>query len=198
MRADTTPTGIERIKEAVHQSDRLAGIVSEKQAVVDQKRAELVEAENDLAKARGAHATAERVLAELVASGGCTPENGCSPDHPIHMPEPKPNGVAPKPNGVSAAATPRPKPQYALDDKSVPVLWRIGFMLLADPVLDYFGTAEVIWGPGLSKAIAKNRVNANIAQLRNLGVVTALGNNTFKVNREMLAKKSKRPVEASP
>lgn len=194
---DTSQTGIERIKQAVHQSDRLQAVVSEKQAVVEQKRRELEEAENDFARARGAHAENERLLAELVASGGCTPENGCS--HEVHAsfaPTTEPKTPS-KANGV-AAPKPKPKPQYALDDKSVPVLWRIGFMLLADPVLDYFGTAEAIWGPGLSKAIAKNRVNANIAQLRKLGVAKALGNNTFKIDREMLAKKSKRPVEAAP
>jgi hypothetical protein len=137
-----------------------------------EKEAQREEAEKAVVRAQGAVAAAERRLAELMSVGVCSSEN-CGSNHRQTQ-----------------------RLQYALNDESVPVVWRIGFMLAANPHLDYFGTAEAIWGPGLDKKVAKNRVNANIAQLRKLGVATALGKNTFQFDREMLTKRSKRPVEA--
>ena len=86
-----------------------------------------------------------------------------------------------------------------MEDK-IPIVWRIAFQLLADPVMDYQRTAERLWGLNLNKGVAKNRVNAHITQLRKMGVVTSLGNNRFAVNKELLAKHSKLPMttEAAP
>lgn len=196
------PEGIDTIVAAVHEIDRLGVVVSEREGAVQRKRDELAAVEAELTKAKDEHAGARAHLASLVATGACTTES-CSYTHP------KPNGQA-KTNGASNAAhtngvhtngtTPKKTgPKYALNDESVPIVWRIGFMLLHDPVLDYQRTAEAIWGAGLEAYTAKNRVNAHVAQLRKLGVVESKGNNRFLVNRKALAEKSglALPSEAS-
>ncbi len=99
-------------------------------------------------------------------------------------------------NGAAPGGAVKVKPPlYALDDENVPIVWRIAFTLLAHPVLDYQAVAATLWGPDLDKDKAKNRVNAHMSHLKTLGVVTALGGNRYQVNKELLAKHSKLPVE---
>jgi hypothetical protein len=71
------------------------------------------------------------------------------------------------------------------------ICWRLGFQLLENPELDYQATAEAIWGPGLDKTVAKNRVNAHVTRLRQLGIARSLGGNRFEINATRLAELSK-------
>jgi hypothetical protein len=111
---------------------------------------------------------ADARLASLVASGACTAENGCTRDHTVKQPPP-------------ASAI--------LGDTTIPKIWRIALMLLADPVLNYQKTALQLWGPSDFKT-AKNRVNGHMTYLRKLGVVQTLGSNRFLVDRANLVEKS--------
>ncbi len=140
-------------------------------------KAKTATAEVTLHKARAEEAAAVERLRALVAAGRC--------DHPSDAR----HGI----KGVNGAG---PKPLVSIDDESVPKVWRIGFMLFADPVLDYQGTAERLWGPGLDKKTAKNRVNAHVTHLKTLGVIETCGSNTFRVNPAKLAEHSGMPVEA--
>lgn len=179
MSVRDTPTGIEMIKDAVHGVERLARKVAEQEALVGEKRAELAAHEAELLKRRAAVAAAERRLHSLVASGACA-THGCTHGH---------EAVA---NTNSGGDVPE-VPLVSLDDQSVSIKWRIAFMLLADPVLDYQKTAERLYGP-LDPTTAKNRVNAHVQVLRNEGVVKTVGSNRFVVDRQKLAERSGLPV----
>jgi hypothetical protein len=82
----------------------------------------------------------------------------------------------------------------ALTDTTIPIAWRIAFMLLHDPVLDYRATADAVWGP-VDMMTAKNRVSTHLAYLRRLGVITTLGSNGFKVDKAKLRELSGIPFE---
>lgn len=165
------PTGIERVKEAVYASD------AAKQKVADAQAA--------LAMAQAEYRVAEANLASLIASGACAADCA-SLDHE-HT-----NGHVT--NGAVYAPA-RAKPLYALTDKAVPKVWRIAFMLLADPILDYAYTSSTLWGP-CSKATAKNRVGAHLTHLKKLGVIKSLGANKYAVDKAKLAEQSGLPTEA--
>jgi len=180
MSVRDTPTGIEMIKDAVHGVERLARKVTEQEALVGEKRAELAAHEAELLKRRAAVAAAERRLHSLVASGACA-TRGC-----IHGDE------AANSNSNTTGDVPE-VPLVSLDDQSVSIKWRIAFMLLADPVLDYQKTAERLYGP-LDPTTAKNRGNAHVQVLRNEGVVKTVGSNRFVVDRQKLADRSGLPV----
>ena len=151
----------------------LADEIRRCRASVAEKRALREEAEKAELRAQGEVTLAERRLAELIATGACTAKNGCAHGAP----------------STPASALP----------EDAPKLWKIAFILLEQPTLDYERTAERIWGPGLDKKTAKNRISSNIAMLKTLTVVERLGKNTFKVNRVKLAEKSGLPVpEVSP
>jgi hypothetical protein len=156
-------TGIERIKQAVYAAD------ATKQKVT--------EAELALAKARAENQAAEEALASLVASGVCSPENGCAHDSKVNL------------NGKHVV-----KPLYALNDEDVPKVYRICYWLLANPILDYGAVAEGIWGPGLDATTAKNRVGAHLTQAKKLEIVVSLGGNKYRVDTDALAKHSGLPV----
>ena len=85
-------------------------------------------------------------------------------------------------------------PTTALESSTI--CWRIAFQLLDNPELDYQATAEAIWGPGLNKTVAKNRVNGHVTRLRQLGIARSLGSNLFEINAIRLAEVSKIPLEA--
>jgi hypothetical protein len=176
VRVTEQPTGIDLVRQAVYASDAAKQKVADQEAVVAQKRADLASAEAMLAKLRGEHADAEQRLADLITGGSCVHH------HPVPLP------VA-NPKNVDA------KPVVTLEDKSVPIKWRIACMLLVDPVLDYQGTAARLWGPSDNKT-AKNRVNAHVQELRRLGVVETLGSNKFRVDAMKLAELSGLPVVA--
>ena len=90
---------------------------------------------------------------------------------------------------VNGTSQEKPKLIYALDDKSIPIVWRIAFMLLVDPVLDYQSTAHAIWGP-CDPQTAKNRVNAHLTQLKKSGVIESLGGNRYRVDKAKLVEES--------
>jgi hypothetical protein len=177
------PTGIDLVKRAVHEIDRISALVAECDAVVQKKRAELADADQALDAARKTLAAAEGQLAALVTTGRCGHEPlQAAPPSNLHVLFPAPK----LPRAKNEPVVTKP-PHPILDEQAIPKVWRIALMLADDPVLDYQGTAAKLWGPGLPKHVAKNRVNANIAQLRKLGVVVeSLGNNEFKIDRAKL------------
>jgi hypothetical protein len=138
---------------------------------VDRAKAKVEDAKKALAKAEAERADAEARLAAIVATGACTKENGCTHPH----------------GSIVAPALPR----ITLEDKTVPIAWRIAFMLLENPVLDYQETARRLWGP-LNPTTAKNRVNGHMTILRNRGVVETIGSNRFSVDAAKLAELSGR------
>lgn len=81
-----------------------------------------------------------------------------------------------------------------IENPAVSICWRLAFILLEDPVLDYQKTAELFWGSGLDKSVAKNRVNAQMTRLRKLDIVKTLGSNRYEVDRARLAEKSRLQV----
>jgi len=176
------PDGIELIAAAVHAWE------ASKQKVAD--------AEAMYRAAQAEERATHKRLTDLVAHGRCVETNGAHPHAP-------PAGAKPRPNGAALALKPTAPcttPRYDLSDKKVPIVWRIAFQLLADPVLDYAAVGEQIWGPGLPLKTVKNRLSSNLAYLckAEIGVATAVGSNTFKIDKEKLAEKSKLPVEAAP
>jgi hypothetical protein len=78
----------------------------------------------------------------------------------------------------------------------VPIFVRLAQRLLLNSELDYQQTAAEFWGPGLSHMVAKNRVNAHVTRLRQLGIARSLGSNRFEIDPIKLAELSKIPVEA--
>ena len=148
----------------------------------DAAKRKVVDAEKALARAKAEHADAEARLAAFV-----TPTRR---DH-----ETPSVSVTNDIGGATKAMM--PKPIVALEDESVPKKYRIAFMLLADPVLDYQETAARLWPPTDPKT-AKNRVNAQVQQLRKEQIVKTLGSNRFAVDAVKLAEKSGIPTaEAS-
>ena len=79
-------------------------------------------------------------------------------------------------------------------DQEVPIVWRLGFMLLRDPVLDYQAAAATIWDDNPDKKTAKNRVNVHVQRLKSMGVVSSLGSNRFEIDPTLLAEKSGVPI----
>jgi hypothetical protein len=74
----------------------------------------------------------------------------------------------------------------------------VAFQLLEHPELDYQATAEALWGPGLDAYTAKNRVNAHVSRLRQLGVARSLGSNKFDIDASKLVELSKMSVPSKP
>ena len=152
------PAGKELVKEVVHEIDRLAAVVGEKEAVLRRKREELAKAEEDLASAKRDHAAADAKLEALLRGAVCAPENGCAHEHVNGMHAQEANGVA---NGVYAKS----KAKFAaLEDKEKKIVWRIAFQLLDDPFLDYaesFGALD-------SDVILVHLTDAREAELRRI------------------------------
>jgi hypothetical protein len=172
MKVSEQPVGIDLVREAVHKLDASEKRIADQEAVVAQKRANLASEEAVLAKLRAEHAQAEQRLADLISTGSCA-------HHHDHV---DPSNIV--------------NPIVALEDKSVPIKWRIACMLLVDPILDYQETAARLWGSS-DKRTNKNRVNAHIQQLRRLGVLRTLGSNKFEVDRAKLAELSGLPVDGA-
>jgi hypothetical protein len=180
------------IREAVYGADALRREIAEQESVTNAKRIELEAAQTELGKRRLAHAAAERRLADLIASGACTTENGCSHGHAVSA-----SDIATIVNATGNPANDTTETFAVLDQQDMPIRWRIALMLLANPVLDYQGTAERLYGPGLDYLTAKNRVNGHVTSLRKAGVLTRLGANTFRIDPAMLAELSGLPVEGA-
>lgn len=137
-------------------------------------RQQVQEAEAALDEARADEILAFQRLQELVNQGQCAGN---------HAPAQK------RPDSGSRSSR-----SSSFDDQRIPIIWRIAFMLLEDPVLDYQRTAERIWGPGVDKDVAKNRVNAQMARMKNLGVAKTLGSRRYEIDRARLAEASGLPV----
>jgi hypothetical protein len=200
VKVSETPDGIALISDAVHGIDSLKAREEVQRTAVAEARAVLEEREAELTKTAKQRLAAEDRLRALIASGACAAD--CGHDHgqaKVQAPDiGKSNGV----NGVSHSKSngthaPSPKPLIALDDEDHPIVWRIAFMLYANPVLDYRATADALWGPGLSPAKLKNRIGAHLTHLKTLGVVKSVGNNRYEVNAAKLAEHSGMPVEAT-
>lgn len=80
-------------------------------------------------------------------------------------------------------------PLIDLDDPTIPKIWRIAFMLEANPVLDYQTTAQMLYG-NLDSKMARIRVNSHMSSLRKLGIVQSTGARVFKIDLELLVEKS--------
>lgn len=168
MRVQNQPKGVDLVIEAVHALD-------------EAKKARL-QVEIALQEAKTRESEAESRLHELIAQGRCD-----------HGPNPEPSPVPSNGSTTSAKVNGRSVP-LNLDDKTIPICWRIAWMLVAGPQLDYQQTAERIWGSGLDKTVAKNRVNAQVTRLKKLGVAKTLGGNRFEIDRQKLEVLSKLPV----
>lgn len=129
-----------------------------------------------VARAQAEYEAARERLRSLIASGACNAS--CTNAGPAVTPI-----IAGKP------------PLINLDDPKVAKLWRLAFMLLANPVLDYQATAQRFYKDAPDALTAKNRVNAHMSQLRKLGIVKSIGERTFEIDRKRLAEKSKIPIE---
>lgn len=165
------PQGIDLIREAVYAVDALKQQIADAEAVVVGLKAD--------------HLNAEVRLSSLIASGACTPENGCDRDHAAKSEAKIQPTSAPQMEPIRVVV----KPIVSLTDETVPIQWRLAAMLLADPVLDYKRTAATLWG-ATDKRTAKNRVNGHIQRLRYLKVVETLGSRRFRVDRDRFAKLS--------
>lgn len=164
--------GIRLVVGAVHALD-------EAEKAVVTAEAGVTAAEATLAKAREAKAKAELRLQEAIAHGRC--DDDCPP-------------IVPASNGHSSANGTPPvaqvQPKWVLPP-STPICWRIAFRLVENPEMDYQATAEAIWGKGLDKNVAKNRVGAQLSRLKDLGVIKTLGGNRYEVNLVRLSQLSK-------
>jgi hypothetical protein len=178
------------IADAVHGIDRLKAELAACEAAEAEAIAEVERRRGETEKKRAKLRLAESRLRDLIASGTCGPD--CGHDHStvksIAAPsesKPKPP-LAPKP--VKSPAKPKSK-RY-----TGPIAYRLAFMLLENPVLDYGRTAAALWGP-LDKRTAKNRISSQLAFLRKRGIITTLGSNRYQVNAAKLAECSGMPVE---
>lgn len=137
-----------------------------------------------LIKAKEVETKTEAHLQEVIAHGRC--DDDCPPIQAT-------NGSSQPTPGLNGSTQLRPQQEYVLPP-STPICWRIAFRLLENPELDYQCTAEAIWGSGLKKMVAKNRVNAQLTRLKTLRVIDSLGGNRYKVNVAKLVELSKIPV----
>ncbi len=169
------PDGINSVIEAVH--------------TLDLAKEKVTQLEGALSAAREDVEKADLRLRELVAHGVC--QDDCPPPKAV--------------NGAKEAATTdattvvipskkAPQKQSVIVPEDTAICWKIAFRLLENPELDYQGTAEAIWGPGLDKKVAKNRVNAQVTRLKKLGVASALGGNRLEIDAAKLAELSKIPI----
>lgn len=149
---------------------------------MDEAKKARLAVETALQEAKTRESEAESRLREIIAQGRCG-----------HGPTPEPRPVESKDSTTNAKVNGRSVP-LDLDDKTIPICWRIAWMLVGDPQLDYQQTAERIWGHGLDKTVAKNRVNAQVTRLKKLGVAKTLGGNRFEIDRQRLEVLSKLPV----
>lgn len=174
------PDGIDQIRQASREVDAAEERLSRAEA-------KLVEAQKVVEAAKEEKATAYARLHALVTQGQCdhgpTPKSKASDDSPVQKLRP----VTPEPDDVEGSIP-------ALDDRRTSIVWRIGFHLWRNPIIDYQYVAERVYGPGLDTATAKNRVASHLTQLRREGVATPRGGNRYDIDPEMLAKKSGIPV----
>ncbi len=183
MRVQDQPDGIDALITAVHAVDAAEAAIVE---IRVRHQAELAEAE--------ARITQARANVRLVAAGARCEDDCPEPIHGTNGATKHTNGATKHTNGVSKVATMAPSKLAPEDDPKIAKCWRIAFMLLKDPVLDYQRTAERLWGPVVDKQVAKNRVNAQLTRLKKLLVIKSLGNNQYRVDRAMFAQKSGLPL----
>lgn len=117
-------------------------------------------------EAKAAEDLAMADFRELLRAGAC----GANCSGPTAEPEPA-----------------RPHAYSAVDDVALAFHFRLAFYLIETPMLDYQTAADRIWGTGLERKVAKNRVSTHLARLRAAGIVTTQGSNRFVVDRERLA-----------
>lgn len=140
--------------------------------------AKVAEAEEALTAARQEQERAAKHLDSLIAHGRCTPD--VCPD-------------------AGREAPPVNDRTPALDDPSVSIIWRIAFHLWrTGGVLKCREIAEGIYGPGLDRIKAKNRVNSHMTQLRKDGVIMPVGRALYEVDQHRLAELSGIQVPGRP
>jgi hypothetical protein len=145
MRIDKQgPDGMELMAEAAKRLAAFRSREAECEAALEVAKAAKLAAEAALKSARFEVSKADEALRRLVAVGACNDLN-C--------------GLHP---GVSL-----------IDDPTIPMRWRVALIFLDNPGVSYYAAATRLYpDPHLDKRTAKNRVNAHLSYLKQIGVVT--------------------------
>lgn len=78
--------------------------------------------------------------------------------------------------------------RYRLPD-DLPLCWRLGFLILESPKLDYAGWGKKLWEEDLAIDVVRNRLSTHLDRLKKLGVIVRDGD-SYGVNAAKLAEHS--------
>lgn len=77
--------------------------------------------------------------------------------------------------------------------QDLPLCWRLGFLILESPKVDYATWGSKLWTEALPIDVVRNRLSTHLDRLKKLDVIVRDGD-SYKVNSDKLAQHSGVPV----